>query len=293
MNMKDKKIYLPLLFAFATIIFLFFLRNQNHSYRLHALMKKGMLNEQAFIDSLDFYLENGAVVVNIKEWASTNAAAPKSYRFIIETSGATYFSKKLLAKLAAVEKLIVEDDKGQKKEIPFFLTDAKIQNSIFENIAVGELSNPPPTIDGVIGANLMQHCLWQIDYPKRKIYFSNQLAMLPKQAKVYPISFIRNIFRTPCIYLIINDFPRRPMAQVSTSKPVTILLDKQFSDLRAAMLFPKDSVGTANKLALGDLLIKNAHTAFSSQQQCYLGSEFFKNYILTIDWGNRKMYVSQ
>lgn len=290
--MKDKKKYLLLFPIFSVLVFLFFLRYQNPAYRLHSFMKSGKIaDNQNFIDSLDFSFENNLTFVNIKKWNDTDTQTV--YRFLFDTGSPTYFSKKLTKNLALSEKFEIQDANGQKKEIPFFFTDFKIQNTVFEHIGAGELDMKSPKIDGIIGANLMQHCVWQIDYPKRKIYFSNRLEMLPKQAKTHQISFIRNIFRIPSIYLTINRFPRRPMALVSSSYPAAIVLDEQFSNLRNSMLFSDNEADTFSTLALGDLTIKEVSTTFSQQGQCYLGSVFFKNYVLTIDWGNRKIYLSQ
>lgn len=288
-NMKDKYIYLPLLLAFAVGIFLFSLRNQSPSYRLHSLMKKGAVDKQQFIDSIEFVMENGAIVVEIKHEKANFA---KNYRFIFETGSPTYFSKELLLEAALVEKLEVQNNNGQSKAVSFFLTHLQIRDINFGSVGVGELQTLPPNIDGIIGANLMQHCLWQIDYPKRKIYFASHQDFLPKQPKMHQVSFIRNIYRIPCIYLTINNFPRRPMAWVSTSKKTTVLLDQQFSNLRYAMAFPQDSA-TAERLAIGTLEVQKIPTTFSLGQQCYLGSEFLKNYVLTFDWSSRKMYIGQ
>lgn len=290
--MKDKKTYLLPLLIFCGLLLFLLIRYQNVTYRLHSLMKSGKLvSHQDFVDSLDFSFENNLMFVNIKKWNDTDSQM--AYRFLFDTGSPTYFSKKLTEKFEDKEKFGIQDEHGEKKEIAFFFTDFKIQNTVFEHIGVGEMEMKSPKIDGIIGANLMQHCVWQIDYPKRKVYFANRLEMLPKQANPHQISFIRNIFRIPCIYLTINRFPRKPMALISSSYPAAIVLDGQFSNLKKSMLFSDNEADTLALLALGDLTIEGVSTTFGQEQLCYLGSVFLKDYILTFDWTNRKIYISQ
>lgn len=291
-NMNKKYLHLPILLALGLVFLLFFIRNQQPSYRLHALMKKGKVNKQQFIDSIDFVMENGAIIIEVGQKKNNGTSVPKKYRFVLETGSPTYFSKELLADSEVVEKLEVQDSSGQKAEVSFYSTRLTIQNIAFEGIGAGERRILPPNVDGVIGANLMQHCVWQIDYPKRKIYFASHQDFLPKQSQMHQISFIRNIYRVPCIYLTINNFPRRPMAWVSTSKKTTVLLDQQFSNLRNAMAFQQGSA-TAERLAIGTLEVQKIPIVFGLGQQCYVGSAFLKDYVITFDWRNRKMYIGQ
>lgn len=294
---------LLLLFFLAIVIFL---RNQDANYQLYQLMKKGKTSSsQGFKDSIDFIFENNLIFINLK-------IKNIDCFFLFDTSSPTCISNALIQKLALKKQATVmtKDEKENWQEYDFFFTNIKIQNIDFKEIAVKKmptslpvLPSQIPRLDGIIGANLLQHCIWQIDYPKQKIYFADRLDLLPRPKYSFPVSFTRNVLRTPRIYLTINNFPKRPTALVSTGNTESIILNQYFSDIRFAMLFSTQTLeskiitkndtlwsGYANTLAVTDLKANHVKTVFSNQKQCFLGNEFLKNYILTIDWKNRKMY---
>ncbi len=300
------RILLFLCFAFALV-----LRSQNADYKLHRLMKKGKIfvnptTEKGtdFIDSINFSFEDHLILLKIP--VKTTDSSPDSLTLLVDTGSPTYLSPRLMQNLPFVGDFQMTDAKGNKKDVTFFLTNLKIQNTVFQEIAVGELEGSEVSakeIDGVIGANLMQHCLWQIDYARKKIYFSNQLSLLPTQPQTYPISFIKNIFSVPCVQLTINQFPQRPTFWVSTGNPYAISLNQYFTGLRYSAGFVDEpdtlKVGqdiifatTTQHLEVGGRSVYAVPTLFSNAPNTRLGNEFLKNYVLTIDWANRKLYLT-
>jgi hypothetical protein len=311
-----KKILTTGLFLFLFLFVMLTLRNYSPDYQLYKLIKKGEIAHYAtkqntdFVDSIDFMLKNDLVLLKIPI-QSTNQKQD-SFTFVFDTGSPTYFSTNLLQRLEAMFEgnFQIGDEKGNKKEMAFFLTNFKIQSIVFQEIAVGKLSeneffiNPLTKmgkIDGVIGANLMQHCAWQIDYLRKKIYFARQINLLPKQPATSPIPFIKNIFSVPCTQLMVNNFPQRPTFLVSTGNASAILLNHYFTQLRYSAGFggKMDSLfvgsdtlfsSVTRQLQIGNRHIDSIPTLFSTVQNSRLGNAFLKNYVLTIDWQHRKLY---
>lgn len=327
----SKRLLIPCLIL-SFFVFILFLRNQNELYRLHQSMRQGKVtHRQGIIDSIDFFFERNHIILKLNDACFSGGTPfpnPNTYYFIFDTGSPTYFSKSLIAKLGLEKKInfTIQDDRGAKKNLPFYTAKVKLQSSNFQDIVIGELPKQIAldsiNIDGVIGANLMQHCAWQIDYSQERIYFANRIEALTLPKENYPIPFVRNIFRTPCIYLTINQFPRRPMALLSTGSPQAISLNAIFKSLHRSMKYlgrevdtvvvvtanqksilpsiyefasVKDTivVGKARELAINTLAVYSVPTIFQSTLQNRLGNEFLKSYILTIDWQNRKLWLGK
>jgi hypothetical protein len=327
--MNKKKLLIPcsILLFFILIISL---RNRNELYRLHQVMRQGRVSQkQNRVDSIDFFFEKNYIVLKLPDTCFSNKALPSNqpfyYHFIFDTGSPTYFSKNLISKLRLEPKssFTIQDDRGTKRNLNFYLASIKLQNSDFQEIAIGELPKSLTldsiNIDGVIGANLMQHCAWQIDYTKYRIYFAKGIEALVIPKENYAVPFIRNIFRTPCIYVMLNQFPRRPTALLSTGSPEAISLNYIFKSLHRSMKYlgrEVDTVvahqktasspiyeftnvsdtlviGKARELVINDFTAHGIPTVFQSTLQNRLGNEFLKSYILTIDWQNRKLWLGK
>ncbi|GAB4190536.1 MAG: aspartyl protease family protein [Thermoflexibacter sp.] len=328
----SKKLLIPFL-VLLFFVFILFLRKQNELYRLHQSMRQGKLTErQGMIDSIDFFFKKNYIILKLVDTCFSKAiflSKPNSYYyFIFDTGSPTYFSKSLIAKLGLeqISNFTIQDDRGAKRNLPFYIANITLQNSDFQDIVVGEMSQnitlDSILISGIIGANLMQHSAWQIDYQQQKIYFANKVEAFSMPIENYPIPFIRNIFRIPCIYLMLNQFPRRPVALLSTGSPQAISLNYIFKSLHRSMKYlggevdtvlvnvahqenilppiyefanTNDTliVGKARELAINDLTANGVPTVFHSTLQNRLGNEFLKSYILTIDWQNRKLWLGK
>ncbi len=325
----SKKLLIPCLVLLFFVLILF-LRNQNGLYRLHQAMRQGKVAQrQGIVDSIDFFLKKNYIVLKLPNTCFSDKLLPSNqpscYHFIFDTGSPTYFSKNLINKLRLEPKsnFTIQDDRGTKRNLDFYLASIKLQNSDFQEVIIGELPKALTldsiNIDGVIGANLMQHCVWQIDYTKHRIYFAKGVETLVMPKENYPVSFIRNIFRTPCIYLMLNQFPRRPTALLSTGSPEAISLNYIFKSLHRSMKYlgrevdtvvahqkmaltpiyeftdVSDTlvVGKARELVINDFTAHGVPTVFQSTLQNRLGNEFLKFYILTIDWQNRKLWLGK
>ncbi len=325
----SKKLLIPCLVLLFFVLILF-LRNKNELYRLYQAMRQGRVTQrQGTVDSIDFFLKKNYIVLKLPDTCFSDKPLlpnqPFYYHFIFDTGSPTYFSKNLINKLKLEPKsnFTIQDDRGTKRNLDFYLTSIKLQNSDFQEVIIGELPKSLTldsiNIDGVMGANLMQHCAWQIDYTKHRIYFAKEIEVLAMPKENYAVSFIRNIFRTPCIYLMLNQFPRRPTALLSTGSPEAISLNYIFKSLHRSMKYlgrEVDTVvvhqkmasssiyeftdvsdtlviGKARELVINDLTAHGIPTVFQSTLQNRLGNEFLKSYILTIDWQNRKLWLGK
>jgi hypothetical protein len=308
--MGSQRKYIVPIFTLVSLLSFIFIRKQNDTYQLHEIMKEGqMLSTKSFVDSLSFSFDNNLIILDIPSHNLGIKESNKIYHFLVDTGSPCFFSEELIKALGLERKWIlplgIDDDEEGREKTDLFTAQIKLQNLVFQFITIGKLSKNKEKllskqtkthIHGIIGANLMQHCLWQIDYVQKKIYLSNQLDFLPKTKKKYSTTFIRDICRRPCIYLTINHFPRKPMAILSTGNPHSIVLNQTFKSLRKAMLYSKidtKEIENARSLIIGDLQVQDVPTFFEGKLKNYLGNGFGGQYTITIDWKSKRIWFGE
>ncbi|WP_290835770.1 retropepsin-like aspartic protease [Flavobacterium sp.] len=105
----------------------------------------------------------------------------ENYNFIVDTGAPTALDNKLVKKLNLTPRRIVEAGTGgvQKDSVGLYiLPSLKIKeiefvNTLFSSVDLGFLSKCGQ-IDGILGANIMVNCVWQIDIPKKTNHFFKQ-----------------------------------------------------------------------------------------------------------------------
>ena len=277
-------------------------------------LSSGAVLQENFIETLSFENKRGYVIVPVQ-------IDGNNYDFLLDTGAPNVLSKELADQLklkqAFKEKII--DSSGDSDDLSFVrIPKLKLGKVEFKNTgAVIADLNANETIacfeiDGILGNNLMQKLVWQIDYKKQVVRFTDNIGLLhlpDTDLQVIPFyTFSPNA--TPITPVVINELdfygievdfgsngnlvvPRLLLDRVDTSKVPMI----ESYGSNSLGLFNQLKIDTINHvcvpdLEIGDVTLKNEVVAFTSNNSGWtLGTGFFKNYRTTIDWENRQIIL--
>ncbi|MGL2963074.1 PDZ domain-containing protein [Flavobacterium sp. RSB2_4_14] len=254
------------------------------------------------IDSVPFSFERGNLYIDI-------SIDNKTYKFLFSSTGYSSVSNELIKKYD-----IKNSEKQNLKNTVFYsVKELKIGNTFFRNIDARALSNSFNSncvkIDGIIGANLLSNMIWKIDYNNSKLLFSNSIDDFEFSQKANIIDFTTvGTNNSPLISLKIdNVLFEKVMVNVGSngtiSLPITDFKNKannyknaiyngteKFSGKNQLSLFteictmvPKVALGTSE---FGETMIN-----FFDNGASMIGNKILKDYDVTIDWRNKKIYL--
>lgn len=274
------------------------------------ILKKGEVAQKNFKEEIPFETRAGLIVIK----ATVNN---KEYRFIYDTGATNCVTKEVAEelKLKPVIDQTAVDAEGKKGGIQFAMLDEiKLGKVSFVNTAAAiiDLKAIPELaclgVDGLIGANLMRKACWQIDYVKQMLVFSDDLKSLEVPANAFSFGFSPLISGTPVVDVEAdgtkssgNIFDTGSTGEIVLSVPTlkTILKkNNRFKYLRgvgssSAGLYGKGNdtnyIARTQTIKMGTLLLNDHITEFK-RDKGNLGSGFFKNYIVTLDWDQHKIW---
>ena len=281
------------------------------------LLKKGNTTPDHFKEEIPFEMRAGIIFIKA-------AIEGKEYTFIFD-SGATNavsaeLGDKLKLKHIAHQKAI--DFEGKSGRIDFaVLKNISIGKINFENTgcAIIDFKTVAPEVkclhvDGLIGANLMQKAVWQIDYKNKKIIFADNIDSLHVLKETPSVSFMPLLSGTPTFKAEINGVPTHRNIFDTGSSGGILFVKKDMDKLNAAERTKpvKTFRGVGSKgsglygrkidttylsllqnIKAGTFEIKNAKAEFKKTNFGNCGSGFMKNYIVTFDWKNKKAWFMQ
>jgi hypothetical protein len=176
------------------------------------------------------------------------------------------------------------------------------------------------TIDGLVGANVMNKSIWQINYIDKKIAVSNTIDVLTHITDAVTIPFTTAPFtKSPILELtldngqtvkLVYDTGFNGYATLNTNDPQEFLrsFPAEYTTKLLSLGYASilgDSVAKAvdttyiiqTNLKSGNNLLGNLSVTYgryknySDSKNGVIGNEFFKNSIVTLDWNNRTMYL--
>jgi len=274
------------------------------------ILKKGTVGQKNYREQVSFETRAGLIVVKV----TING---KEHNFIYD-SGATNCVTKELAKELNLKPIVDQtatDSEGKTGGIQFAMIDEiKLGKISFLNTAAAiiDLNAIPELaclhVDGLIGANLMRKALWQIDYAKQTIVFASHIDSLHVPANAFSFSFSPMISGTPVIEVEVdgikstgNIFDTGSTGEITLSASAFKTIrkkDPNFKFLRgigssSAGLYGKGNdtnyLAKVDMLKMGTLSLAN-HTIEFKRKDGNLGSAFFKDYIVTLDWHQKKIW---
>jgi hypothetical protein len=302
-------------------------------YATKKLMKNGQLNEtiaenitlqsnfeQANDNSCGFY------TIKVQLLPDTT-----TYNFLIDTGSPTVISPKIAQKLRLKTLATYQDNLyenhpifhiTQLAAVKLPTTSKKLPSLVFQNIAavVDSFSQASylATYDGILGANLMQHAIWQFDGRGKQINLlapqnSQQVA---KTNKALP--FFRNIYRVPKFHAFINDYQMKqvfclstgfgggikiPSAEWHRCHALGIDSAKQTKEIanfcqKNYMLYKdaneqKDTLRSLSidKFKADTIQKQQLQALFAAGNSWVVGNDLLKHFVVVIDWKQRKFYL--
>jgi hypothetical protein len=242
----------------------------------------------------------------------------QSYKFIVDTGSPTIISEKLANQLNI--KILHSFTDYTFENHPTFnfgeVPSLQINSLQWKNIGV-VIDTLPKGYDGVIGANLMQHAVWEFNLNKKRVKIYDNITQKPELQGYTEVALVRNLYRIPKFFGFINQFKQKQVFHLSTGfgggikMPLVDFERKDFLQItyynslknqgtwqsyltekeKDKLIF--DSVYYANiqTFRVEKLQAQNIPTIFGQGNTWHLGTQFLKHYSVIIDWKNRKMYL--
>lgn len=262
---------------------------------------------------IPFTLEKEMIIIQVK-------INNEEHRFLFDTGAPNIISLEIAAKLKEKRRVYKVSDSGNKSNNLQFCKVPKIEigNAIFENTftAITDLNISDPLscfhLDGLIGANLMQKANLQIDYLNKKLRFFDEGAIQIDTTKGFWIPIIQSVQGSPFIYLTIGDktelflidtgFNYFISSNQAEDKKNTILnKEERFTRIGAtsAGIFGDHEIDTSYIYSLSNFKIGGNEVQIDGRIQSdnmankLIGNLFLKNYTLTFDWKNKKVFFEK
>ena len=156
-------------------------------------------------------------------------------------------------------------------------------------------------IDGIVGANLMRHAVWKIDYVEEVMYFSNNMNAYQPKENAIVLPFRTKATFTPVVDLMIDSnivrgvtFDTGSGFALSTGQNSVPNLDKKSNEVFASYgyhssgvfgsipdsLFNAQKKVTIGKTVIDDMVLSIHH----KPRKALLGTSFMEDYEVIINW---------
>ncbi|MCO5260828.1 MAG: aspartyl protease family protein [Crocinitomicaceae bacterium] len=280
-----------------------------------AFFQKGEYIPQEELIEIPFEIDYGLIFI-------TAQINQHSYRFLFDTGAPNVISKELASELGAkiISTIKTKDSQDNKQRLDYVkLNQIQIGNSIFANTtaAVADLNQADAiaclNIDGIIGANLMRKAFWQIDNERKVIRISTSIDHLNVSPNSLEIPFYPNNSGTPIMDFHIGKkdikrltFDTGSVGFLSIDNTWLKTIRESNSIKAERVAYGASSVGIfgANKkdtlrqllidtIKIGQATISNQVVELKNTKSTLLGMSFLRNYLITMDWKNRKIYLLQ
>ena len=279
------------------------------------LFEEGYTQQQAFNVKIPFEDRFGLIVIKVE-------LNNETYDFILDSGAVNVLSKKLAKKLGGKGLFTVNnaDSQGNAQQlemtkieeisiggIKFTGTGAGIID-LHQSIDVGCME-----VDGVIGSNLMRLAVWKIDFKNQVITITNRKESLALGTKVKKIPFYTyGEEDKPFCNLKINEVEEKNVVIDLGSNGGFSLSYNSYEKIQNALPIHKKaieygSVGSggygygkmdslyhvqAGSLSVGEIELNNQIIQFSKSIVPTLGTAFFKNYDLVMNWEDKELLLS-
>lgn len=279
-------------------------------------MKSGHINKEEFKVEIPFEYRMGLIVLKVNISGS-------DYDFVLDTGAPNIISVGLAKKLGinSSVKQEVGDSQASTSNLGFtkvnsitiggieFLNTGAVIADLKESREVGCLK-----IDGFIGSNLMRKAIWKFDYQNQIITITNSKEALNITKPTYRIPFYTELTGTPVVDLKLNNTTVRDVCiDLGSNGDIDISLgkDKKLKDLiknttsdSKAVSYGSSSSGlygvgkadsiyhiAVSNILFGDVVIDKSVVDIKHNSSSTIGTRFFKNYDVIIDWFNKEMLL--
>ncbi len=275
------------------------------------LLKSGNITERAYLQETSFEVVGGIILLKIK-------INGQDYDFMLDTGAPNVISTDLAKELKCRVYCMVEssDSQGNKDSMTFTRLDSlSIGNLTYlkQGAAIADFKKIKELsclkIDGIIGANSMKKSIWQIDMLNKKIIITNNIGTLNIPQKAGIVEFSNQFTGIPLVDIniegivfknVVFDYGSDSNIDISTDKISEILLKIDNSVIKSYGMKSLGLYGGKNDTIYtvlpGNILLDNYPinkqiVDLKKTGESTIGTELLKNYIVTIDWSNKKIYL--
>ncbi len=289
-----------------------------------ARLAGGHLARKGFKEVVDFTYVSGRICIKARL-----DDEEQERRFILDTYSVCLLREGLL-KIPGLDVLDKTKDLGAKYEKtpmkPLFprFRKVRIGGLVFEDIGAIVMSESSGNAivknleDGLIGANLMRHCLWQIDFKRRQITLADRIEAFKGLEHAIRVPFTpKPVQYSPDIEAVLEGGETASLqfdtgatgflslltpslkTRVESGKAVSFTIRQDHFIAGAEppgiethyyVLAPSVTLGTGVFESLPVAVFNPARTELMSQGN--LGLEFMKQFVVTLDWTSNSIYLS-
>lgn len=258
------------------------------------------LGNRSFYEEINFREINGMIIIQV-------AINGRQENFILDTGATSSLDVKLAEKLSIkpLGRIKTFDVNGKKKHIKYGTIDkVKIGNIAIHDMVVSttdlEQLNTAACLNvtGIIGANAMNKCIWQIDYHTQTIIITNEREQLNFSDQARTINFSAVGKGVPQIALYSKDKYFGEAIFDTGSNGYMSLGDNyldpssDFVEMQSCIFGIQSMKITNQKIAVIPSLQFNKELSLDNQVVTFqenrplgiIGNRFLKNYKVTFDW---------
>ncbi len=278
-------------------------------FRIQNAYQEEHLEEHSFKEEIPFIEVKGVIIIQL----SINGI---NRNFGFDTGSITLIDDNLVdefnLKKLGYQKVSSSNNKKQKLK---YATLKKLEigtvpfSSIVTCVAdIEHISNSMCLeISGIIGANIMNKCVWQIDYDRHMITLTNDIENLDFSKDKQTIDFYSEGKGTPIVNLYSNgkyvceaQIDTGSNGGISLSRNIALdknsFIEKQsFSTGIFGSSVHKQKIIRAQDLSIGShFSLDSPIVTFNPELSFELvGTQFLRNYRFTIDWPHQKIVLDQ
>lgn len=275
-------------------------------------LKEGETEQENYKVTFPFEFKNGFIIVPVE-------IENKQYNFLLDTGSPTLVSKELaknlnLKVIDSAKASDVYNDKIHNKyarlgtvkigTIDFSGTTALIND--FNAVSVWSSLN----VDGFIGANLMQHAIWDIDFIKKQITITDDESKLNLPEEIIENKLFIGVAGLPAIACKINDKKVWkfavdlgynggiviPFSEFEKQTETGEISDFKNSNTKGVIgIYGEQNttresyIGIIDEIEFGNATLENIKVYSEQYLEKRFGSNFFKNYRVILNWDSKKI----
>ena len=275
------------------------------------LVKAGEVVQEAFYQVIDFEERKGYIII-------TAEIRGNEYRFVLDSGAPNVISRSMLSDLGLdIESSVPAfDSQGNRGKLDIVVLDTiclgdlaftNMSASVIETDSIIELYCL--SVDGLIGANLMKHAIWEINYEEEKIIITDDPKKLDGHDSGLEVAFTTSVQGSPYIHIHHGDLRIKNVLVDLGSGGSLSIPHKSFKKIiQSENIKPLQGYGSSsygifgrcidssysalsNQVHLGSMPMDSMmiSTTQYSKRHAILGTYSLKNYPFIIDWPGEKI----
>lgn len=275
----------------------------------------GKISPEAYDHTIPFDYRQGLIVVEL-------TIDGNDYDFLFDSGAITIVSKEVATAMDLQTEFssTFTDSQDKSFTIDFGHTDKlKIGDASFDNLGIGVAdfnainSFTCLNIDGIIGSNLMQKSIWQVDYETQELRLSNDINNFDIDANADKIKFSTNDKGEARINLEIEGLTEKGVEiDLGSTDGFNLAFNtynklKENKNLQTVDGFGYKSAGftgygegtqtttfvKSDQLVLNNKVFDGQLVSFNENTITNIGNDFLEHFKVVIDWNDKILYLTQ